>query len=356
MIGDRILKLRKEKEITQNQLAGMVGITAGAVSKWETGNSVPDISLLAPLARALGTTIDDLLSFTPELTEEDVKKLKQNLSSIFVNSGFQEGEDACRKLLKEYPNSNLLKFAVACLIQVYAMMCAADSEDLLQSRLEYTLSLLEAVAQSNEVKYIPHALYAIAGVHMILENYDKSEAVLKQLTETCIDPMPIYPMVLQKQGKAEEAELLCEQLLLKHITMGTAMLSTMAKIATDQGRQEDAFIYYKAMQGLQNIFQVGLHSGDYSLCKFYLGANQLQPAAKAFQTYVEGLLSTDYDYRNSSFLKNIKLEVGLEGQKAARMKMYQSHIHDTELMAMKGIPEYEAAIALLNSQLTETIA
>ena len=45
-IGETILHLRKEKNITQEQLAIMVGVSAGAVSKWETGNSTPDISLI----------------------------------------------------------------------------------------------------------------------------------------------------------------------------------------------------------------------------------------------------------------------------------------------------------------------
>ena len=66
-IGDKILKLRKENNITQEQLANMVGVTAGAVSKWENGNSTPDITLLAPLARALDTSLDVLLSFLMQM-------------------------------------------------------------------------------------------------------------------------------------------------------------------------------------------------------------------------------------------------------------------------------------------------
>lgn len=62
-IGKNILRLRKQRQITQEQLANMIGVTAGAVSKWETGNSTPDISILAPLARALNSTTDQLLGF-----------------------------------------------------------------------------------------------------------------------------------------------------------------------------------------------------------------------------------------------------------------------------------------------------
>ena len=50
-IGANIAALRKEKGFTQEQLAAMIGVSAPAVSKWETGNSYPDITLLCPLAR-----------------------------------------------------------------------------------------------------------------------------------------------------------------------------------------------------------------------------------------------------------------------------------------------------------------
>ncbi|RFT79734.1 XRE family transcriptional regulator, partial [Adlercreutzia equolifaciens] len=60
-LGTRISELRREKGMTQEQLAKLVGISAPAVSKWETGSSCPDIALLCPLARALDTNVDTLL-------------------------------------------------------------------------------------------------------------------------------------------------------------------------------------------------------------------------------------------------------------------------------------------------------
>lgn len=88
-IGETILKLRKGKKLTQEQLASMVGVSAGAVSKWENGNSTPDISLLAPLARALDTSIDTLLCFHPQLLEKEVMNIKQELIEIFLHEGYK---------------------------------------------------------------------------------------------------------------------------------------------------------------------------------------------------------------------------------------------------------------------------
>lgn len=61
-LGKRIAALRKEKELKQDDLAGMLDVSPQAVSKWENDQTCPDISLLPKLARILGVTVDELLS------------------------------------------------------------------------------------------------------------------------------------------------------------------------------------------------------------------------------------------------------------------------------------------------------
>lgn len=60
--GATIKRLREEKGMTQAQLADKIFVTAKAVSKWETGHGLPDISLLEPLGKALGISIIELLN------------------------------------------------------------------------------------------------------------------------------------------------------------------------------------------------------------------------------------------------------------------------------------------------------
>ena len=61
-IGNRISKYRKEKGLTQEELAAKLGVSSQAVSKWENDASCPDISLLPQLCRTLGITTDELLT------------------------------------------------------------------------------------------------------------------------------------------------------------------------------------------------------------------------------------------------------------------------------------------------------
>lgn len=60
--GSVIKKLREKRGFTQLQLAENIGVTAKAVSKWETAKGLPDISLIEPLSRALGVSVMELMS------------------------------------------------------------------------------------------------------------------------------------------------------------------------------------------------------------------------------------------------------------------------------------------------------
>lgn len=72
-IGQFIAECRKKKNMMQSQLAEKIGITNQAVSKWETGKSMPDISIMLELSEILGITVNELLS-GKELTEMEEKR------------------------------------------------------------------------------------------------------------------------------------------------------------------------------------------------------------------------------------------------------------------------------------------
>ena len=61
-LGKRIATLRKEKELKQDDLAEMLGVSPQAVSKWENDLTCPDISILPQLAKILGVSVDELLT------------------------------------------------------------------------------------------------------------------------------------------------------------------------------------------------------------------------------------------------------------------------------------------------------
>ncbi|MDO4503426.1 MAG: helix-turn-helix domain-containing protein [Coriobacteriia bacterium] len=60
--AETLKELRTRKGLTQEQLASCIGVTGKAVSKWETGRGLPDVSLVGPLAEALGVSVAELLT------------------------------------------------------------------------------------------------------------------------------------------------------------------------------------------------------------------------------------------------------------------------------------------------------
>ena len=67
--GSTIKKLREEQHLTQAGLADKIGVSSKTVSKWETGKGLPDISLLQPLAQALGISVIELMNGEPILNK-----------------------------------------------------------------------------------------------------------------------------------------------------------------------------------------------------------------------------------------------------------------------------------------------
>lgn len=109
-VGKLILSLRKEKNMTQKQLADILNISDKTISKWERGLGCPDVSLLHELSKALEVNIDKILLGNLEPNDADggnMKKIKfyvcPNCGNILTSTG--EAEISCcgRKLMPLIP-------------------------------------------------------------------------------------------------------------------------------------------------------------------------------------------------------------------------------------------------------------
>ena len=93
-IGKFISQMRKEKGLTQKQLAEELLISDKTVSKWETGKGMPELSLMLPLCEKLGINVNELLT-GERIPEEDYKKkAEENIMNIM-----REKEESIRKII-----------------------------------------------------------------------------------------------------------------------------------------------------------------------------------------------------------------------------------------------------------------
>ena len=103
-IGARIKMLRHACSLTQEQLATKLGVSAQAVSKWESGTNMPDIQMLPDLSIILGVTIDELFEMTDECRLERIENMIYNVRFL-TGDEFQQNEQYLKKLQSKETNA-----------------------------------------------------------------------------------------------------------------------------------------------------------------------------------------------------------------------------------------------------------
>lgn len=126
-IGSFISELRKEKNLTQKELAERIGVSDKTISKWETGRGIPDIAYMEPLCTSLGITMNELIS--GEKLSEDAysAKAEENIMTLM-------NENATNK------KSNIIATLIGAVLLIAAfalMMTAGYGYDMLHSILYY---------------------------------------------------------------------------------------------------------------------------------------------------------------------------------------------------------------------------
>lgn len=103
-IGDNIKRLRKQRGITQETLAERMNVSTAAVSKWERNETLPDISMVLPLASYFGVSTDELLGLDAAKTEERIQEILNERDRLSALGKEHEVFDLIVHAYQEYPN------------------------------------------------------------------------------------------------------------------------------------------------------------------------------------------------------------------------------------------------------------
>lgn len=106
-LGEKIRTLRKSKNISQEVLANYLGLSFQAVSKWEKGETLPDVTMIPAIASFFEVSTDELFDFNRLETEQKVLKLCGEIAE-WRNERPEEAEAAYRDLLKQYPGNDIV--------------------------------------------------------------------------------------------------------------------------------------------------------------------------------------------------------------------------------------------------------
>ena len=107
-IGETIKRLRKEREITQEEFAEVLGVSCQSVSRWENNSCYPDIELIPVIASFFGISTDKLMGIDEITEKENIEKYLERFQKAISKGELDECIAIAREGVKEYPNSYIL--------------------------------------------------------------------------------------------------------------------------------------------------------------------------------------------------------------------------------------------------------
>ncbi|MCI8626827.1 MAG: helix-turn-helix transcriptional regulator [Lachnospiraceae bacterium] len=141
--AENLIRLRKKRRVTQEELAGFIGVTKASVSKWETRQSLPDILLLPQLASFFDVSVDELLGYEPQLQSEQIQRYYAKLAKDFSKKPYDIVMEQCRELVKKYYSCFPFLFYIGVLWLNHFMLAGGEEEQ--QRALEEIVGLLEHI-------------------------------------------------------------------------------------------------------------------------------------------------------------------------------------------------------------------
>ena len=209
-IARSILNKRKEKGLTQDELADFIGVSKASVSKWETGQSYPDIILIPRLAAYFNISIDELMGYEPQMTNEDIRKLYKELSIEFATKPFDEVMSRCRDIVKKYFSCFPLLAQIGALYINYGYYTVASLNDEQKTAIviEAQELFVRVKEQSNDMELKQLAIYMEAFCELLLgkpeEVIDLFKDAKKQISSSSSDMLLSQAYIMT--GKIEEAK------------------------------------------------------------------------------------------------------------------------------------------------------
>ncbi len=170
LIGENIRRIRRERNLTQEEVAAHLGISFQSISKWERGDGYPDITMLPALANYFGISIDELLGAGEIAKNNQYCEINRIWDENNKKGLHQENVALMRRSLKTFPNDDLL------LVQLSTSLEKLDgTDDEKRQYLRESIAAQEQILRYGEDSEVRGAtLYNICFAYWKSGAYDKA--------------------------------------------------------------------------------------------------------------------------------------------------------------------------------------
>ncbi len=269
-LGHVLIKNRHRLGITQDDLAAYMGVSKAAVSKWETGTTYPDITLLPKLADYFNISIDKLMGYEPQMTREEIRKIYSQLSKEFVSQPIEQVLEHCRQITQKYFSCFPLLYQIGSLYVNYGVM--AGEKEKIKIIYEDAKELFERVKTgTDDIDLAKQALNMEALCMLSLNRPNDVLDLLGQPDFSMTAPEPLLASAYQQLGKYKEAKGILQIGVYYHMIVMMNLFSIYLGLCLDD-KERFGETYQKAIH-IADTFQLEkLHPSI--LLSFYFTASQ----------------------------------------------------------------------------------
>ncbi|MCM1179633.1 MAG: helix-turn-helix domain-containing protein [Clostridium sp.] len=256
-IGEVIRQYRKKKNMTQEEMAKRLGVSTPAVNKWEKGVTQPDIMLLAPIARLLGITLETLLSFQEELTQEEINRLIEEVDRRLEQEDYREVFRYVSGIIREYPNCHGLIWQMAVLLDARNLFFQCTEDEAAEAYEEQILEWYQQALGSSDTKVQKSAADSLFHYYVRKDRYEKAEEYLHYFPEEGTERKQMQALIYSKTNRIEEAYKAYEEILFSECQVLSLVFNSLYMLAAEAGDTEKAKKYTEKASGLARLFEMG---------------------------------------------------------------------------------------------------
>ena len=346
-IGEVIRKYRKEHKLTQEDMATRLGVTAPAVNKWEHGNTMPDIALLAPIARLLDISLDELLSFHSELTPEEICGYIHTAESMLSERPYSDVLFWVKELIYEYPNSDILTHNLVSLMDNYSQTHALP-DDPKQDAL--ILNWYKQGLHSSEESI------SRASADSLFKYYARKFQYEEAIKYLYVKPElgPMYHLkqaeLYEEAGNQQMALQSYEQFLLDTYHTLNDVFTHLTQLKLKDQDPDGASYYVEKRKSLSRLFEMG--NCSIAACNLDMVSYRKNPDETiAFICYLMSMYDSISDYTRSPLYSHILFDFMFEehGKRfcdVQKIGFFMSTLNENEKFAyMKGNPAWSQIIS-----------
>ena len=336
-LGEVIRKYRKQKGMTQEEMATILGVTTPAVNKWERGKTLPDVALLAPIARLLSISTDELLSYKDNLTDEEINQYLHIIREDLENKDFNDVFLSVKKKIEEYPNSEKLIWQVAIILDSKLMVSDLIDKDTYENTI---FQWYERCLNSDDERIRKEAADSLFHAYIRKENYDKAAHYLKYFSFDNPERKRKEALINSKTGKRAEAYQSYEELLYTGYQRMQLILNDLRTLYMEDDDLEMAKKLVEVSSSIASALEMGKYNEVCISLDVAVWKKDVEWTVRAMREILDSV-DTIGDFAYSKLYQHMKFKPFTSSFSADLMKELLKSLEDETFDYMNGNVEWE---------------